>query len=394
MWQGKTIVLGVCSSVAIYKALELLRLLQEKGAHVYVVMTPHATELIRPQLFQALSRNPVHVSLFGDRLEDSMPHVGALSHPDLMIVAPATASLIGRYAMGLASDLLTTLLLATTSPVVVAPAMNTQMFQHPFVQQNLQKLESIGVSVVAPKEGELACGIYGAGHLADHETILWMAERALHPQDLKGKRVLISMGATREPLDPVRVLTNRSSGKMGLAVVKAAFVRGARVTVLCGSVSISLPNIPGIEWVFVDSAETMHEAALKYFPSADVFISAAAVADFRPAKFSPQKLKKSNPLANLKLERTSDILSALLPLKRSAQKVVGFALETERLNDAAEKKRLEKQLDVVVANAPSVLDQEGGEFLILDGSRKPRSLRATKEEVGHEIFHYLGFNLS
>lgn len=390
MLHGKRIILGVASSVAIYKSLDLIRALKGEGAVVQVVMTPHATQLISPQLFQAISGQKVGVELFDVRADESMPHVGSFQDPDVMVLAPATASLIGRYAMGLATDLLSTLLLSTSAPVVIAPAMNTRMFQHPLVQDHLKKLTSIGVRIVPPREGLLACGIYGAGHFPEVETLKWEIERALTLQDLAGKHVLISTGRTQEPLDPVRVLTNRSSGRMGLALAKAAVMRGAAVTVVSGGVDIAYPAMEMLTVLPVETAMEMRDAVMATFPTADVFISAAAVSDFRPSHPSSSKWKKTGESITLSFEENDDILQEAAAQKRPHQQVIGFALETEGLVERAERKRLTKGLDLVVANGPEMLGAGKGECLFLS-DRTHRRVSGTKEQIGEELFRELQF---
>lgn len=368
-----------------YKSLEMVRALKKQGADVHVMMSRHAAQLVSPQLFHAVSQNHVWTKMFDESLSDPMPHVGVLQDVDLVMIMPATASIIGRYAMGLADDLMTTVLLAAKCPVVIAPAMNTAMWEHPIVQENLEKLRTIGVTIVDPVEGELACGIYGAGHLASLETILLQAEKALTIQDLKGKRVLISAGRTEEPLDPVRVLTNRSSGKMGLALAKAAFCRGAEVTVVSGVVDVDYGDV--FEIIRVKTAKEMRKAVQSHFLDCDVFISAAAVGDYRPKKTSRSKLKKQSEYS-LEMVANPDILKEVMEMKRSDQKVVGFALETDRLMENAQKKWKAKGVDLLVGNTTSVLGEESGDFSLFYG-RNPRSLRASKAQLSQEVFDVL-----
>ncbi|MDP2624711.1 MAG: bifunctional phosphopantothenoylcysteine decarboxylase/phosphopantothenate--cysteine ligase CoaBC [Candidatus Peregrinibacteria bacterium] len=386
MLRDKKIILGVASSVAIYKALDLVRLLKKRGADVHVVMTTHATELISPQLFHAISGNRVWFKQFDSDSNDPMAHVGMLQEADLVMLVPATASLVGRYAMGLATDLLTTMLLGTKAPVLLAPAMNTHMYQHPIVQANLIKLKSMGVEVIEPVEGLLACGIYGSGHLSALETIVLRAERLLGPKDLAGKKVLISSGRTMESLDPVRVLSNRSSGKMGRALARVAFVRGAGVTIVSGGVDVAYPE--DIEVVWVESALEMHEAVLAKFSTSDVFVSAAAVGDFRPIKSAKSKLKKSGESLFLELIENPDILKAVVRLKKPHQQVVGFALETNDLIQNAQTKFEDKGVDLLVANSDQVLSEDAGDF-VLFSRRSHRSISSTKEELSHYLFNKL-----
>lgn len=363
---NKKILLGVSSSVAIYKALDLIRLLKKKGAVVHVIMTDHATKLISPQLFQAVSGNPVWTRLFQEGRADPMPHVSTLKDVDLMLVAPATANVIGKFAFGLADDLLTTTFLATSAPIIMAPAMNTRMFEHPLVQENIAKLTALGVMFVPPQSGELACGEQGMGHLADLETIVAYVDRAFSLQDLNGKRVLIASGPTVEPLDPVRFLSNRSSGKMGYAFAREAWRRGADVTVVSGPVCFPCA-IPGVEVFNVESAEDMRKVLMRFFPQADVFISAAAVCDFRPLNYSKSKLKKKGKGLELEFVENPSILAKLLQKKRKKQVVISFALETEELLNKAKRKHRIHKSDLLVANRETVLGRDEGNFIVFEG---------------------------
>ena len=377
---------GVASSVAMYKTLDLIRRLQKEGAEVHVMMTRHAAKLISPQMFHAISQNRVWIKMFDEESSDPMPHVQILQEVDLVMVVPATASLIGHYAMGLAHDLVTTALLGAKAPVLLAPAMNSAMYEHSIVQENLDKLRSIGVTVVDPVEGKLACGSDGMGCLAPLKTILLYAERLLTQQDLKGKKVLISGGRTIEPLDPVRLLTNRSSGKMGLALARAAFSRGAEVVVVSGKVDVQYPA--PIEVFSVKTAEEMREAVLTRFTDCDVFISAAAVCDYKPLNVSNSKLKKKGVKMALELIENPDILKEVSALKRKDQKVVGFALETNDLENNAKKKLKEKNLDLLIGNSPVVLDADEGEFSLFY-ERNHKSLKGNKVTLGHYLFDWL-----
>ncbi len=346
-----TLLLGVSGGIAAYKAADLTSLLRKRGWEVRVVMTPAATQFITPLTLQTLSRQKVHLDPF------DLPEVGGVEHIDLVkgvdlaAVVPATANLLAKTAHGLADDLLSTTLLALRCPLLVAPAMNTAMWEHPATQANLQLLESRGVEIVPPASGELACGDVGAGKLADVAEIAQRIEdlyaRRLDGERLRGRRVLITAGGTREPLDPVRYLGNRSSGKMGHALAAAAAARGAEVTLVTTS-ALAVP--PGVHPVRVQTAQEMLEAVRERLPAADVLVMAAAVADYRPATVAEQKIKKSAEAVTLTLEPTPDILATLKPLRRADQLVIGFAAETEALLDHARGKLERKGLDLIVAN--------------------------------------------
>lgn len=385
MFKGKKILVGVASSAAMYKSLDLIRRLKKQGADVHVMMTRGAATLISPQLFHAISQNKVWFKMFDEDSDDPMPHVGVLQDMDLVMLVPATASLIGRYAMGLADDLVTTVLLGSKAPVLLAPAMNTAMMEHPLVVEHLDKLRSIGVEVINSVEGELACGVYGAGHLADLDTILLYADKMMTPQDLEGKRVLIATGRTEEPLDPVRVLTNRSSGKMGLAFARTAFGRGADVTVVSGPVEVDYPA--SLKVISVQTAQEMYESIQFHFKKCDVFVSMAAVCDYRPKKVSTKKWKKTGKSRLVEFVENPHILEEMIAQKKPHQKIVGFALETDDLAKNAQIKR-ERGVDVLIGNEVAVLGEEEGEFELFYG-RKHRSLNGTKVMLGHQVWDWV-----
>ncbi len=386
--KGKKIVIGVASSVAIYKALELTRFFKKQGAQVHVFMTAHATELISPQLFQAVSGNPVHHRMFDRSGNDPMPHLQVMKEADVVVLAPATASLIGRYATGLADDLLTTALLATRAPVLVAPAMNEAMYLHPIVQENLHRLQSAGVAVIEPIEGELACGIYAVGHLVSLESIVLRAEQLLVPQDLKGKNFLITSGRTKESLDPVRCLTNYSSGKMGLALVREALLRGANVTLISGKVDVSYVLHKNLKIFQIETAQQMRKAVLEKFEKCDFYISAAAISDFKPKNVSKNKLKKTGEGRIIELKENPDILKEVVKKKRPDQVVIGFGLESGDLQELGEQKRRDKGVDVLIANSPQVINAEKGEFVLIT-ERAQRSLHGTKKELARNLLEGL-----
>jgi phosphopantothenoylcysteine decarboxylase/phosphopantothenate--cysteine ligase len=348
------ITLGVTGGVAAYKAAELVRRLQQDGFSVQVVMTRGAREFIAPLTFAALTGQKVITDLFSGaeggeaNLDSAIEHIAVAQRTDLLLVAPATADVLAKFARGIADDFLTTLYLATTAPVVVAPAMNVNMWNHAATQENVEKLRTCGVRVVNPDEGYLACGMTGAGRLASQEDIVAAVRETLHvKRDLVGETVLVTAGPTQEGLDPVRYLTNRSSGKMGYAVAEAAAQRGAKVILVSGPTALDTPA--AIERVNVRSADEMYRAVEERFSNATIAILAAAVADYRPAHLHDEKIKKDDSALTISLERTTDIL-ATIASKKGQRIVVGFAAETERVAENARKKLSAKNADLIVAN--------------------------------------------
>jgi phosphopantothenoylcysteine decarboxylase/phosphopantothenate--cysteine ligase len=352
------IALGISGGIAAYKAAEVLRLLQERGVHVQVIMTQAAQEFVRPLTFAALSGEKVITGMFDteggeSNIDSAIEHIAVAQAIDALVVVPATADLLAKFAQGIANDFLTTLYLATTAPVVVAPAMNVNMWNHPATRANLEVLRQRGVSIVEPDSGYLACGMVGAGRLAANEAIVSAVMQALGAaQDLAGETILVTAGATREKIDPVRYLSNRSSGRMGYAVAEAALRRGARVLLVSGPTNIRPPEAAAL--TRIETAEEMRQAVLDRLPQATIIIKAAAVADFRPKTVAEQKIKRSGP-TSLELEPTTDIL-AELSARKTNQLVIGFAAETTDVLENARKKLQKKSLDAIVVNDVS---QEG-----------------------------------
>ncbi len=346
------VALGVSGGIAAYKAAEIIRLLQARGVSVQVVMTRAAQEFIQPLTFAALSGEKVVTEMFAagaaqPNIDSAVEHIAVAQSIDALLVAPATADVIAKFAQGIANDFLTTLYLATTAPVVIAPAMNVNMWEHPATQANLKILRKRGVRVIDPGEGYLACGMIGAGRLAENEAVVAATLEAMGvSQDLSGETILITAGPTREKIDPVRYLTNRSSGKMGYALAEAALRRGARVLLVSGPVTLSPPG--AAEVTRVESAAEMREAVLKLLPQTTAVIMTAAVADYRPRNPAEQKIKRSGTIA-LELEPTRDILAEIVQRKQN-QLVIGFAAETENVLENARKKLISKSLDAIVAN--------------------------------------------
>jgi phosphopantothenoylcysteine decarboxylase/phosphopantothenate--cysteine ligase len=348
------ITIGVTGGVAAYKAAELVRLLQQDGFTVEVVMTRGAREFITPLTFAALSGQKVITDLFeksssGEaNVESAIEHIAVAQRSDLLLVAPATADILAKFARGIADDFLTTLYLATTAPVVVAPAMNVNMWNHPATQENIDMLRARGVKIVNPDEGYLACGMTGAGRLAGQQEIIAAVRQTLHTQkDFEGETMLITAGPTCEDLDPVRYLTNRSSGKMGYAVAEAAARRGAKVSLVSGPVNLETPA--GVERVAVRTAEEMRHSVLDRLPESTIAIFAAAVADYRPAETQTEKMKRNRQPLTIRLEPTPDILAEAAQTK-GARLIVGFAAETEHVAENARKKLAAKNADLIVAN--------------------------------------------
>jgi phosphopantothenoylcysteine decarboxylase/phosphopantothenate--cysteine ligase len=345
--RGRRIVLGVSGGIAAYKSVELCRRLVDAGAHVSTILTEDAHRFIGPVTLSALSSEPVHTSLWDD--DSPIPHTRLGQSADLIVVAPATARVLSAYATGYSSDLLTATLIATRAPVIVCPAMHTEMWEHASVQHNVDVLRARGVTVVEPQSGRLAGGDIGTGRLADVESILSAIELALSGgvRDLEGLSVVVTAGGTREPIDAVRVLANRSSGKQGYAIAEEAHSRGARVTLVS---TVDRATLPGIEVVRVETAQHMHDAMTELAPSADVVVMTAAVADFRPVIAASGKIKKENGIPEIVLEPTPDILAMLGATKPKGQTLVGFAAETSDLVDNARGKLARKNLDLIVAN--------------------------------------------
>jgi phosphopantothenoylcysteine decarboxylase/phosphopantothenate--cysteine ligase len=344
---GKTIVLGLTGGIACYKSAELVRELVKTGATVRVMMSAGAQQFITPLTLQTLSGHPVVTDTFDLTQESEIGHIHLADSADAVVIAPATANVIGKLAAGIADDVITTVLLAVRAPVVLAPAMNVNMWENPLVQANLTRLRTHGYRVVEPDEGFLACGWEGKGRLPDTRVLVAEIERALSPQDLRGERVLVTAGPNREPLDPVRFISNRSTGKMGFAVAAAAWRRGAEVTLVAGPTALPTPH--GVRRRDVTTAEEMRQAVTAEFDTATMLFMAAAVADYRPARVATEKVKKGTGGMVLELDRTVDILAELAPRKQ-ARLVVGFAAETADVLANAERKLREKHLDLIVAN--------------------------------------------
>jgi len=388
---GKNVVLIVSGGIAAYKSVELCRRLVDMGAHVAPIMTSDAEHFIGKTTLSALASEPVRTTLWDD--VDPIPHTRLAQRADLIVVAPATARLIGAYAAGISSDMAVATLIATRAPVLVCPAMHTEMWEHAAVVDNIVTLRRRGVNILEPSVGRLAGGDVGAGRLADPEQIAAEVERLLSPGDLAGLQVVISTGGTREPIDAVRVIANRSSGKQGIAVAREALARGAKVTLVS---TVDVDSQPALDVIEVETAEEMREAMVRYSASADIVVMAAAVADVRPVRAAGEKLKKDpttgriEGLDAIEIEATRDILAELGASKRPGQTIVGFAAETSKLVEHAAAKLTRKGADLIVANdvsQPGVGFRHGTNAVTLvarDGSTREVAL-ADKREVAREI---------
>lgn len=394
--RGKHIVVGITGGIAVYKSADLVSRLVQAGADVHVVMTKAATEFMTPLTFRELTGNAVVTDMFAEPRQMNVQHVSLARLADLVIIAPATANIIGKMAAGIADDMLSTMLLATTAPVLVAPAMNHRMWSHPVVRENVAKLKRLGYHFAGPGYGYLACGEEGWGRYIGTDAVMAEAERLLFEVGispvLEGKKVLVTAGPTREPLDPVRYLSNRSSGKMGYALARMARVYGAEVILITGPTSLTPPS--GVEVISVRTAEEMYDAVLARFAQTDVVIKAAAVADFKPRRMAAQKLKKEDigegeTGLQLELERTKDIL-AELGRQKTHQLLVGFAAETDNLLDYARRKLHQKNLDMIVANdvteAGAGFDVDTNKVTLIYRDGKLETLpQMSKEEVARVI---------
>lgn len=358
MLKGKTVLLGVSGGIAAYKAAALASALIKQHAAVEVVMTKNATEFVTPLTFEQLTGRRVMVDTFDRNFSHQVEHIALAERTDLVIVAPATANVCAKFAHGLADDMLTTTVLACRCPKLIAPAMNTNMYENPVTQDNLKLLEHYGWEIIPPASGRLACGAVGKGKLPEPEVLLDYVMRFLAmPHDLEGKRVLVTAGPTQEALDPVRYLTNHSSGKMGCAIAKMAMLRGADVTLVCGPLSVTPPAF--VKTVNVVSAQDMFDAVTSLAPKSDLIFKAAAVADYTPAEYNDQKMKKSDNDLSIPLKRTQDILKYLGEHRTDGQVICGFSMETQNMIENSKRKLQSKNIDMICANN---LKTEGAGF--------------------------------
>lgn len=348
MFKGKNIILGVTSSIAAYKSANVASALVKKGCNVNVLMTENATNFINPLTFEELTKHKCIIDTFDRNVQYNVAHISLAVSADAFIIAPASANVIGKIANGIADDMLTTTVMACKCPVIISPAMNTNMYENPIVQDNLAKLERFGYIIVPPAEGRLACGAIGKGKMPDEQVLLDYLERALSDkQDFKGKRVLVTAGPTQESIDPVRYITNHSSGKMGYAVARQVMLRGAEVTLVSGKVN--LPPVPFVKMIYITTAEDMYNEVTSEFENTDIVIKAAAVADFRPKRIADDKLKKADGMDSIELEPTKDILKELGKNKKN-RFICGFSMETKNMTENSRKKLENKNLDMIVCN--------------------------------------------
>ncbi|EGK13272.1 bifunctional phosphopantothenoylcysteine decarboxylase/phosphopantothenate--cysteine ligase CoaBC [Kroppenstedtia eburnea] len=394
---GKRIVVGVTGGIAVFKVAGLVSQLAQRGADVRVIMTRSASKFVTPLTFQTLSRNPVAVDTFEEKDPSVVTHIDLADHADLFVIAPATANILAKMAHGLGDDMLSTTLLATRAPILIAPAMNVHMYQNPVVQENIRKLEQLGHRFVEPASGQLACGYVGQGRMEEPERILEVIEEMLRePRSvLQGKRVLVTAGPTREPLDPVRYLSNRSSGKMGYAIAEACVRAGAETVLVSGPTALTPPS--GVRRVQVTTAEEMWQAVMQEMTACDVIIKAAAVADYTPVTVASQKMKKTGDRMRLELRRTRDIL-AEAGQRKEGRFLVGFAAETEQVAKHAMDKLHRKKLDLVVANDVSRpgagFDGDTNKVTVFDAEGEVVSLpQMSKREVADRLVALIGERL-
>lgn len=397
MLQGKTVVLGVTGSIAAYKIASLASKLVKLHADVHVLMTQNATNFITPITFETLTGNKCLIDTFDRNFQFDVAHVSLAKKADVMLIAPASANVIGKIANGIADDMLTTTVMASTAPVLISPAMNTHMYENPIVQDNLQKLERFGYKIIAPAVGMLACHDVGAGKMPEPEVLLdWILREIACKKDLRGKKILVTAGPTQEAVDPVRYLTNHSTGKMGYALARCAMLRGADVTLVTGPTVITPP--PFVQTVAVTSAEEMYQEVTKQAAEQNAIIMAAAVADYRPATVSAEKQKKQAGDAVLPLSRTKDILAYLGEHKPAGQFLCGFSMETQHMLENSRAKLKRKHLDMICANNLKVAGAGFGtdtNVVTLIQAQKEQELPLqSKEAVGHAILDVIAKTLS
>ncbi|WP_455254040.1 bifunctional phosphopantothenoylcysteine decarboxylase/phosphopantothenate--cysteine ligase CoaBC [Ruminococcus sp.] len=397
MLQGKTVVLGVTGSIAAYKIASLASKLVKLHADVHVLMTQNATNFITPITFETLTGNKCLIDTFDRNFQFDVAHVSLAKKADVMLIAPASANVIGKIANGIADDMLTTTVMASTAPVLISPAMNTHMYENPIVQDNLQKLERFGYKIIAPAVGMLACHDVGAGKMPEPEVLLdWILREIACKKDLQGKKILVTAGPTQEAVDPVRYLTNHSTGKMGYALARCAMLRGADVTLVTGPTAITPP--PFVQTVAVTSAEEMYQEVTKRAAEQNAIIMAAAVADYRPATVSTEKQKKQAGDAVLPLSRTKDILAYLGEHKPAGQFLCGFSMETQHMLENSRAKLKRKHLDMICANNLKVAGAGFGtdtNVVTLIQAQKEQELPLqSKEAVGHAILDVIAKTLS
>lgn len=392
MLKGKTVVLGVTGSIAAYKMANVASMLVKRGCEVHVVMTKNATHFINPIAFESLTNTKCLVETFDRNFQFHVAHVSLTDKADLMLVAPASANVIGKIAGGIADDMLTTTVMACQKPVLIAPAMNTKMYENPILQDNLEKLRGYGYEIIEPASGHLACGTSGAGKMPSEEVLVAHIERRISMEkDLEGKKVLVTAGPTIEAIDPVRYISNHSSGKMGYEIAKAAMLRGADVTLVSGQTSLTPPMF--VDTIPVRSAADMYEAVMEKKDEQDIIIKAAAVADYTPSHVSQEKVKKKDGEMSIELTRTKDILKTLGEQRRDDQFLCGFSMETQNMLENSRAKLKKKQIDMIAANN---LKEKGAGFqtdtnivtFITENEEVPLPMM-TKEEVANALLDFI-----
>lgn len=392
MLKGKTVVLGVTGSVAAYKMANVASMLVKRGCEVHVVMTKNATNFINPIAFESLTNTKCLVETFDRNFQFHVAHVSLTDKADVMLIAPASANIIGKIAGGIADDMLSTTVMACNKPVIIAPAMNTKMYQNPILQDNLDKLRRFGYEIIEPDSGHLACGTTGAGKMPSEEVLVAHIERQIAmKKDMKGKKVLVTAGPTIEAIDPVRFISNHSSGKMGYAIAKAAMLRGAEVTLVTGKTSLEPPMF--VDVVPVNSASDMYKAVTEKKDQQDIIIKAAAVADYTPAEVSDEKVKKKDADMSISLVRTKDILGTLGVQRKKGQFLCGFSMETQNMLENSRAKLQKKNIDMIVANN---LKEEGAGFktdtnvvTFITRNEEKQLPKLTKNQVADELLDYI-----
>ena len=396
MLKGKTVLLGVTGSIAAYKIAGLASMLVKLHANVHVIMTENAKNFITPVTFETLTGNKCMVDTFDRNFQFQVTHIAVAEAADVCLIAPASANVIGKLANGIADDMLTTTVMACKAKVIISPAMNTNMYENPIVQDNLKKLKHYGMEIVEPAVGRLACNTVGAGKMPEPEELLeYILREAAFKKDLSGKKVLVTAGATQEAIDPVRYITNHSTGKMGYAIARAAMLRGGEVTLVSGPSTLPAPDF--VDFIPVKTAEDMYKKVTAVFENQDIVIMSAAVADYRPRNCSDQKIKKTDSRFTLELEKTQDILETLGKKKRPEQFLCGFAMETENLLENARKKMEKKNLNLIAANS---LRTKGAGFAgdtnvitLLSRNEQVELPLMTKDEAAHELLNHIAAHL-
>lgn len=392
MLKGKTVVLGVTGSVAAYKMANVASMLVKRGCEVHVIMTKNATNFINPIAFESLTNTKCLVETFDRNFQFHVAHVSLTDKADVMLIAPASANIIGKIAGGIADDMLSTTVMACKKPVIIAPAMNTKMYENPILQDNLDKLRRFGYEIIEPDSGHLACGTTGAGKMPSEEVLVAHIERQIAMEkDMKGKKVLVTAGPTIEAIDPVRFISNHSSGKMGYAIAKAAMLRGAEVTLVTGKTSLEPPMF--VDVVPVNSAADMYKAVTEKKDQQDIIIKAAAVADYTPAEVSDEKVKKKDADMSISLVRTKDILGTLGVQRKKGQFLCGFSMETQNMLENSRAKLQKKNIDMIVANN---LKEEGAGFktdtnvvTFITKNEEKQLPKLTKNQVADELLDYI-----